>query len=151
MAKFSKSESVTDWRLTDQGYVRKWKTSRWKYHFKTHSKPIVLQRYLCWILKIDGSNPVFQIRGMGQLKKKSAAETAGAGNYITVFAEANFKGSNERFEVWPFKCSIVVHRILAVFSYYSVLRCILSNWQWSTLTLLQLALSNVKSVFCIFG
>ena len=50
---------------------------------------------------------------MGQLKKKSAAETAGAGNYLTVFGEANFKGSNERFEVWPFsfdhQCGIVVH------------------------------------------
>ena len=38
-------------------------------------------------------------RSMGQIKKKSNVETAGAGNYITVFAEANFKGSSERFEV----------------------------------------------------
>ena len=63
--------------------------------------------------------------GMGQLKKKSAAETAGAGNYITVFAEANFKGNNERFEVSSFNvdhCSIVVHvhRILTPFSNDSV-------------------------------
>ena len=37
---------------------------------------------------------------MGQMKKKSAAtETAGAGNYITVYADSNFKGNTERFEV----------------------------------------------------
>ena len=42
-------------------------------------------------------NDIF--RGMGQIKKKSNVETAGAGNYITVYAEANFKGNNERFEV----------------------------------------------------
>ena len=34
------------------------------------------------------------------MKKKSAAtETAGAGNYITVYADSNFKGNTERFEV----------------------------------------------------
>ena len=39
-------------------------------------------------------------REMGQMKKKSAAtETAGAGNYITVYADSNFKGNTERFEV----------------------------------------------------
>ena len=32
-------------------------------------------------------------------KKSAAAETAGAGNYITVYAEENFKGNSERFEV----------------------------------------------------
>ena len=44
---------------------------------------------------------------MGQLKKKSATVTAGAGNFITVYAEANFKGNNERFEVW-FTISLLI-------------------------------------------
>ena len=49
-------------------------------------------------------------RGMGQIKKKSNVETAGAGNYITVYAEANFKGNSERFEV----CFIISVLIILV-------------------------------------
>ena len=62
---------------------------------------------------------------MGQMKKKSAAtETAGAGNYITVYADSNFKGNTERFEVERTAGRFGVHLVREISPWSSQVLCI---------------------------